>query len=69
LARAGYDYAYFDRDTWQELPVEQRQAFLQPCVQLFAQQKTELGDFRRLLDIRNCGEGVAGHPGSRAFEW
>jgi hypothetical protein len=57
LALAGYDYVYFDRDTWQELPSEQRQAFLQPCVQLFAEQKTDLGDFRRLLDVHDCDAG------------
>ena len=57
LARAGYDYVYFDRDTWQELPGEQRQAFLQHCVRLVAEQKTDLGDFRRLLDVHDCDAG------------
>lgn len=66
FARAGYDYVYLDRATWKKLTREQRQAFQQPCVQLLAQQESELGDFRQLLDIRDCGlEATSDHgPGS-----
>lgn len=61
LARSGYDYVYLDRQTWQNLDPDQRKAFQQPCVQLLDQQKTNLGDFRRLLDIKNCAaeSGIA----------
>jgi hypothetical protein len=60
MARAGYDYVYLDRETWQKFTGDQRRAFQQPCVRLRAQQKAETGDFRRLLDIRNCGKSVTG---------
>lgn len=54
LAQSGYDYVYLDRETWQALTSDQRKAFQQPCVRLLDQQKTGLGDFRRLLDIQKC---------------
>lgn len=60
MARAGYDYVYMDRETWQELTGDQRQAFQKPCVQMVTQQKSETGDFRRLLDIRDCGRQATG---------
>ncbi len=54
MARAGYDYLYFDRETWQKLTAEQRRAFQNSCIHPVAEQKAETGDFRRLLDISRC---------------
>ena len=64
MARAGYDYVYMDRETWQELTGDQRRAFQQACVKMTAQQKSETGDFRRLLDIRDCGRPATGAAGA-----
>ncbi len=52
IAAYGYSYVYFDRETWQGLAPEQRQSFQQPCVVMVEERKTPVGDFRRLLDIR-----------------
>ncbi len=54
IALAGYSYIYIDKETWQSVTSEQRQAFQQPCIKTVLEQKTEMGDFRRLLDIRKC---------------
>jgi hypothetical protein len=54
IALYGYSFVYFDRETWQALSPEQRQTFQQKCVKLVAEQKTRLGDFRRLLDVHKC---------------
>lgn len=54
FARAGYDYVYLERASWQRLNRQQRRAFQRPCVQLVAEQKSASGDFRRLLDIHAC---------------
>jgi hypothetical protein len=54
IAAAGYDYIYFDRQTWQELTPEQRAAYQQPCIHLMRQVKEPDGDYRRLLDIQQC---------------
>ena len=54
LARAGYDYVYFDRETWQKLTTEQRRGFQNACVRPIAEQKAETGDFRRLQEISRC---------------
>ena len=54
IAEYGYSYVYLDRKTWQEFNREQRESFQRPCVKLIAEQNTPTGDFRRLLDIRNC---------------
>ena len=54
IAQYGYAYVYFDRETWQSLSPEQRQTFQQKCVKLVAEQKTAMGDFRRLLDVQKC---------------
>ncbi|MBN1147691.1 MAG: hypothetical protein JXA78_10585 [Anaerolineales bacterium] len=61
LARSGYSYIYIDRKTWQRLSADQRQAFQQPCAQLLAEQKTALGDFRRLYKIKAC-QNTAPNP-------
>jgi hypothetical protein len=65
FARAGYDYVYLERASWQRLNRQQRRAFQRPCVQLVAEQKSTSGDFRRLLDIRACGveTGRTAEPG------
>jgi hypothetical protein len=54
LAEFGYSYVYLDRDAWRDLNQEQRRSFQHPCVKVVLEQKTPLGDFRRLLDIRDC---------------
>jgi hypothetical protein len=54
IAQYGYAYVYFDRQTWQALTPEQKATFQQKCIKLVAEQKTSLGDFRRLLDVRKC---------------
>jgi hypothetical protein len=56
IAQAGYTYMYFDRNTWQKLSQSQRRLYLDPCVKLIQEQRTALGDFRRLLDIRTCAD-------------
>jgi hypothetical protein len=53
-AQLGYAYIYVDRDAWQSLTPEQRQGLRIACVEQIAEQKTDLGDFRRLLDIQKC---------------
>ncbi len=53
-AQLGYAYIYVDRDAWQLLTPEQRQGLRIACVEQIAEQKTDLGDFRRLLDIQKC---------------
>ena len=59
IAGAGYAYVYFDKKTWLNLLPEQRQAFQRACVKEIAEQRTELGDFRRLLDVQACQPGSA----------
>ena len=54
IAQYGYSFVYFDRETWQKLTPEQKQTFQQKCVKLVAEQKTAMGDFRRLLDVHKC---------------
>ncbi len=54
IAQYGYRYVYFDRETWQSLSPEQRLTFQQKCVKQVAEQKTAMGDFRRLLDVQKC---------------
>jgi hypothetical protein len=54
IAEAGYTHFYIDRKTWQGLSAELRRAFSKPCIKLLAEQKTALGDFRRLYDVHAC---------------
>ena len=54
IALSGYSYIYIDKETWQRITPEQRQAFQHPCIKIVDEQKTEMGDFRRLFDIRKC---------------
>ncbi|MBN2547557.1 MAG: hypothetical protein JXB15_00245 [Anaerolineales bacterium] len=54
IAGAGYSYVYFDKKTWLNLLPEQKKAFQRACVKEIAEQRTELGDFRRLLDVQAC---------------
>jgi hypothetical protein len=54
IAQYGYAYVYFDRQSWQALSPEQKQTFQQKCVKQVAEQKTAMGDFRRLLDVQKC---------------
>ena len=54
LANAGYAYFYMDKETWQSLNPDQKQAFQDACVQRLAEQTTPDKDFRWLLDIQAC---------------
>jgi hypothetical protein len=54
IASAGYSHFYIDRETWQSMTPEQRRTFQQPCAELVAEQRTSMGDFRRLYDITTC---------------
>ena len=58
IALSGYSYIYIDKETWQNLTPEQKHTFDNPCIKLISERRTELGDFRRLFDIRNCQEGT-----------
>jgi hypothetical protein len=53
-ARAGYSYIYLDKEYWQSLAPDERQAYQQPCVELLEEQRTPLNDFRRLYDVSRC---------------
>jgi hypothetical protein len=54
ISRAGYTYVYMDRKTWKNLNEENKSAFKKSCVKLIQEERASDGDFRRLLDIRNC---------------
>jgi len=54
IANSGYRYVYLDRDTWKALPADLRQVFKRHCVELVSEQRDAMGDFRRLLDVRDC---------------
>ena len=54
IAEAGYSYIYLDKQTWLTFSDQQRQAFQSSCVTLVTEHRTEMNDFRRLLDIRGC---------------
>ena len=68
IAEYGYSYVYLDRNAWQDLAQEQRQSFQQPCVKVISEQRTPLGDFRRLLDVSACGRRATGSPGQDRME-
>lgn len=53
-ARAGYDYLYLDRVTWQQLSPDQKNALQQTCVQKLAETTSDNKDFRWLLRIKDC---------------
>ena len=54
FADAGYDYLYLGKRSWQNLTEEQTKTFQHPCVIFVEEQRTEMNDFRRLLDIQQC---------------
>lgn len=58
LRAAGYDYAYIDRAYWEKMDPQYRQLLEGECVRLVKEYEWERFpyDFRRLLDIRQCGE-------------
>ncbi len=57
LRAAGYDYLYFDQAYWDQLAPQYRRSLEDPCVKLVKQYEWQGPpyDFRRLLDIRQCG--------------
>jgi hypothetical protein len=54
IAKADYTYIYLDAKWWQAMSHEQQQRFLEPCVQVLAEEDYGENDFRKLLDIRAC---------------
>jgi hypothetical protein len=54
MAEAGYSFVYIDDVWWWEMEQEQREAFNHPCVSLYAEMETDDGDFRWLVDVRDC---------------
>lgn len=54
LSQAGYQYLYLGSDDWEAVPLQSRQAFSAPCVQLVDEYDDQQGNFRRLFDIRSC---------------
>ena len=54
MAEAGYSFIYVDDVWWWEMEQEQREAFNHPCVSLYAEMETDDGDFRWLVDVRDC---------------
>lgn len=54
IAQAGYDYIYIDRETWQQLSVEQKQALQMACVHKVGEITAENNDFRWLLQLNQC---------------
>ena len=65
IARAGYAFVYVDNEWWWRLQPEQRAAFKQPCVQVYARYRLDDVHFRWLLDVRGC-EKSARLPGFSA---
>jgi len=54
MAEAGYSFVYIDDVWWWEMEQEQREAFNHACVSLYAEMETDDGDFRWLVDVRDC---------------
>ena len=55
LRKAGFSYAYFDQDYWNQLTTDKQKAFEQPCVVLIQKVfKPRRADWRKLYDIRAC---------------
>ena len=58
LINAGYAFAYFDEETWQNLPMKIRSAYENPCIKLLDQ--SQVGNhFRYLYDLSGCINGGA----------
>ncbi len=57
LRAAGFDYVYLDQAYWNKLGPTYQQALIGPCVKLVKEYDWDgpPSDFRRLLDIRQCG--------------
>jgi len=56
LREAGYSYAYLDKTYWDELGLEGKSVFLQPCVNMIHEvdEITHSQGWRKLYDIRAC---------------
>jgi hypothetical protein len=55
LFSAGYQYAYIDREYWEELSPETRELLEEPCIIRVATYEQEFPrDFRWLLDLHQC---------------
>jgi len=51
---AGFSYAYFDKEYWENLTEVQRKLFDQPCVVLLHEESQKGNNWRRVYDIRAC---------------
>jgi hypothetical protein len=54
LRAAGFSYIYLDNGYWNGLAPQIQQAYTSSCVKAVAQAEDNLGNFRKLLDIRGC---------------
>lgn len=54
LRAAGFSYIYMDNGYWNGLTPELQQAYAGSCVKTVGEAEDNLGNFRRLLDIRGC---------------
>jgi hypothetical protein len=54
LTDAGYDYVYFERSYWLSLTNEQKKSFELPCIDTMLEEFQIDGDYRVLMDIREC---------------
>jgi hypothetical protein len=54
VVEAGYSYVYIDQRWWRKMTPEGRQSFKDACVRVIAEEISEEGGFRRLLDVSKC---------------
>jgi len=54
IARQGYSFIYIDDDWWWEMDQGTRDLFYQTCVSLYKEYYPKDGDFRWLVDVRDC---------------
>jgi hypothetical protein len=55
LKAGGYNYAYFDQKSWDEIPAASQKKFNDPCVKIVKEVEDWQHDFRKLIDVRACG--------------
>ncbi len=54
MAKAGYDYLYYDREYWKTLTPREQQLLTSSCVKQVNEETEWTGDFRLLVDISGC---------------
>jgi hypothetical protein len=50
----GYSYAYFDQQSWDEIPPAIQKQFDDPCVKVVKEVEDWRHDFRKLFDVKAC---------------